>query len=949
MSLDIENNKIQYGFLKVIFLILFASTAVLSTVVAVSEGNMLRQSLLTKGKSFASYIAMLSEDPLVTGDSVQLDNIVSEATKDEDILFTVIYDADGKIRTSQFSSINYQAPRLKALLATLPKNAEFEDIIKAIKGKEAITEISVPITTGSYTIGKVTTCMSRHKINREILQVILSVVALNLIVAILLGTIVFVVSRRLIFNPMTSLVAAISRLAEGDLSVRVASKATGEMHMLLEVFNRMAEDLNKTTVSKDYVDNILRSMTNSLIVVSPENMIVRTNAATCTLLGYEEQELIGQPFKMIIGHRPDKEGWWEDIAANNRVLNIEEKYTMKTGQEVPVLLSASAMFDANRVMKGIVYVAQDITAIKRYEESLKEAKAVAEAASRAKSQFLANMSHEIRTPMNGIVGMVELLLNTELPPRQRHFAETARRSGDLLLSVINDILDFSKIEAGKLNLELTVFSLRKVVEEIAQLFTVSAKSKGLEVRFHVHEEVPAFVRGDSNRLCQILTNLVGNAIKFTERGGIDITVMMVEEDHATALLCFEVQDTGIGIPPEVQERIFEGFTQADESMTRQFGGTGLGLTIARQLVSLMGGNIGVVSTPGAGATFRFTIRLEKATEPATAGTELLHGPMIVDSVLDALQTERAHNVRILVAEDNTVNQEVIQATLELFNYKPDMASNGQEAFAAWSKDHHDLIFMDGQMPIMDGYEATARIREVEALSANSASKPRTIIIALTGHAIKGDREKFLAAGMDDYLAKPFMVNQIKSLLEQWLSVSLSPGESSTGVACPSGHGGVSPVVPEAETLIDTSFLNNIKSLQGHNQTNLLNNVIEKYIASAPRLITAIRQGVADGDAMAMRNAAHCLKSSSASLGASSLAALCSEIERIGYSHLLDEADGLLQQIERLYPLVHESLTIIQTGEKRQADNMNEHHHHRRAKVKTIRDTAETMVTGRDSN
>ncbi|MGB7575248.1 MAG: HAMP domain-containing protein, partial [Thermodesulfobacteriota bacterium] len=293
--------SIRYKFLKEIFLILFVGTILLSIVIAINEGKMLRQSLVTKGKNFASYIAMLSQEPLIMKDSIQLDSIVSQANKDEDIMYIAIYDAQGNLVTSQYASINYRSPRLKVILAGLSKESEVEDIIAAIRNKETITELSVPVLTGTYTIGKVTICMSRYNIHQQIVKTVLFVLVLNVMVAIVLAAVVFIVSRQIIFDPITELAHAIARLAKGDLSTRIAVKATGEVQMLFEGFNQMAEDLNKTTVSKNYVDNVIKSMINSLIVVSPENKIIRTNTATCVLLGYEEKELVGRPVETIFG------------------------------------------------------------------------------------------------------------------------------------------------------------------------------------------------------------------------------------------------------------------------------------------------------------------------------------------------------------------------------------------------------------------------------------------------------------------------------------------------------------------------------------------------------------------------------------------------------------------------------------------------------------------------
>jgi len=363
--------SIRYKFLKDISIILFASTCVLSTVIAINEGKMLKHSLMTKGQSILSTIAKLSEDALIMKDSIQLDAIVNGANKDEDIIYIIFQDAQGKLITSQYASINYQSPRLKVMLSGLSKESELPDIIAAIKKKEAITELSLPILTGTDTIGTVTICMSQHNIRKQIVKTILFVIALNLVVTFVLGAMLFIASKKTILDPIIELGHAATRLAKGDLSAQVKIKTTGEIQMLVNSFNQMAEDLEKTTVSKDYVDNIIKSMINTLIVASPEGEIIRVNAAACSLLGYEERELIGQPLRMIIYDEFGKDSVLNDVTKNGFIGNIEETYLSKDGRKIPVLFSASAMRDENdHCIQGIVCVAQDITDRKRAEEAL---------------------------------------------------------------------------------------------------------------------------------------------------------------------------------------------------------------------------------------------------------------------------------------------------------------------------------------------------------------------------------------------------------------------------------------------------------------------------------------------------------------------------------------------------------------------------------------------------
>ncbi|HEV2962536.1 MAG TPA: ATP-binding protein [Candidatus Angelobacter sp.] len=380
---------------------------------------------------------------------------------------------------------------------------------------------------------------------------------------------------------------------------------------------------------------------------------------------------------------------------------------------------------------------------------LEAAKTAAESASLSKSQFLANMSHEIRTPMHGILGMAQLAIGSEAPQEAREYVKTLHTAAESLLHVLNDILDFSKIEAGKLTLESVPFSIRNSVDEVRKIVLPQAHAKGLDLQCRVADEVPGLVMGDPTRLHQVLVNLIGNAIKFTEFGSVSLEVTQKPSASANseAVLLFRVSDTGIGIPEEQQKIIFDAFAQADGSVTRRFGGTGLGLAICSQLVQLMGGRLTVESVLNAGSVFEFTCRLVIATKQ-----ELAVGP------IGAMAQESP--MRILLAEDNLVNQMVAMKLLANHGHKVTVATTGMEAVQAWDREEFDLILMDEQMPAMDGVEA---VRQIRALEAATGAK-RTAIVALTASAMKGDRERFLAAGMDGYLAKPFSAEQLYSAL-----------------------------------------------------------------------------------------------------------------------------------------------------------------------------------------
>jgi signal transduction histidine kinase/ActR/RegA family two-component response regulator len=411
--------------------------------------------------------------------------------------------------------------------------------------------------------------------------------------------------------------------------------------------------------------------------------------------------------------------------------------------------------------------------LERKNEELETALATAREATQLRSRFLANMSHEIRTPMNGVLGMTDFLLATRLTAEQQEFAESIKRSADSLLALINDILDLSKIEAGKLRLDRVPFQLGTVLAELGSLFALEARSKGLEFVCSVPSDLPRVVVGDPGRLRQVLRNLLGNALKFTDYGEIGVQAELLNEATNVIQIRFTVYDTGIGMAASQQSRLFESFTQGDGSSTRRHGGTGLGLAISKQLVELLGGEIGVASEPGRGSRFWFTASFGKAApgeipaaRPAARVPAVAPPARMVTAApkRSAVQNPvaMAGHFRVLLAEDNEINQRITLRLLEKLGVAADAVVNGREAVEALEKRKYDLVLMDCQMPDMDGFEATAIVRSREG------GTHHTPICALTANAMEGDRERCLAAGMDDYISKPVGLEKLQKAVDRWV-------------------------------------------------------------------------------------------------------------------------------------------------------------------------------------
>jgi two-component system sensor histidine kinase/response regulator len=789
-------------------------------------------------------------------------------------------------------------------------------------------------------------------------------------------------------------------------SREIGSPDSELLQMLATIASQIGQFVERKRAEAELA-TLFENSLDMLCIATVEGWFKRLNPAWEKTLGWTTAELMSRPYVEFVhpDDRPATSAEAGSLADGATTVSFENRYLCKEGSYRWLSWNSTPLPE-----QGLVYaVARDVTDKRRVAEELRLAQEAAVAASRAKGDFLANMSHEIRTPMNAVIGMAELLLDTPLAVEQREYVLTLKDAAESLLGLINDVLDFSKIEAGRLDLAPAEFDLRETLGNTLRTLGLRAHQKGLELAGRIAPEVPERVIGDGPRLRQVLVNLVGNAIKFTDEGEVVVQVEKQSEDAEGVVLGFLVADTGIGIPPDKQQLIFEAFAQADSSTTRQYGGTGLGLSISAQLVGLMGGRIEVDSEAGRGSRFRFSVRfghaparprpadrlpaqlrgmrvlvvddnatnrhileevltqwrmqptavasaqaaleameaaerakrpyplvLLDASMPVMDGFELaakiqqhprlagasimmlssgarpgdrarcfelgisayLTKPVKQSDLMDTIvgvfasrpaagkeprpgarERRRGKALRVLVAEDNRVNQQVAVGMLERAGHKATVAENGREVLALLEKGAFDVVLMDVQMPELDGLEATAAIRERERTAGGHLP-----IVALTAHAMKGDAERCLAAGMDAYLPKPLQPRELAEAIAKVVPSAVAPARSEAPAEPPS---------PPAAGPFDLGKL--MDRVGGDRRA--LADLVRIFRADWPKQVARLRQALQDGDAPAVRSAAHALKGAVSNFAAPAATETALNLQKMGEAGRLAGADAVLERLE----------------------------------------------------
>ncbi len=759
-------------------------------------------------------------------------------------------------------------------------------------------QFTSPVVFSGETIGRVDLEISLDRYEQKI-----KVVYRNVAAAVIFSTCFFIILiyltvSRFVVNPISRLSKAADRLAVGDYEAELPAATGDEMGNLIRAFSLMRESRK---LNEARLQAVFEQSPDAFIQLDSNGAIIDWNDKAELVWGYSKADVLGNNFSIVmpapeLGLNP---GYRKCYQKSEGVIGeIREVIGQrKNGKLFPLELRTSEVHLDHG--DAFLVLARDITERKDNENRLLDAMKAAEAANAAKSAFLSNMSHEIRTPMNSIIGMSKLAMKTHLNAKQHDYLSKIEYSAAHLLGLINDILDFSKIEANRLELEASDFELDTLLESLNGQLAHSAASKKLKLEFDVDRQLDVPLSGDAMRLSQVLLNYISNAIKFTETGKVTVHAMLLEAHDDRYLIRFEVRDTGIGLTQQEISNLFHPFHQADVSTTRRYGGSGLGLAISKQLVELMGGMVGVESTPGEGSTFWFTVTLSKGDKPDMAMRK---------REAKAVDVSFLAGLSILLVEDNPFNQQVAVELLNDVGAAVSIASNGREAINMLTAHRFDCVLMDVQMPVMDGLEATRLIRSNPELAGIR-------IIAMTANAGREDRERCFAAGMNYFITKPVFANNLYAVLAECLKSAAGNGQlmayanpepapevplmAATVIA---GKHDAGADMPERK-VIDLSILSKMLS----SDPDKVRKFSLKYLLSAKQGLEEIDAALAEANLEKLAALGHRNKSPARTVGALSYAELCQSLEKFKHGGEIEEARELVGQLHQMYERIAEQI------------------------------------------